>query len=75
MPDTVQLPASAFFAVFQELIASYDSGAEIGDAEKFKIASAVQFFEALKEKGMNVRYETKLNNDSLAGIIGAGVQT
>lgn len=53
----------------------YDSGAEIGDAEKFKIASAVQFFEALKEKGMNVRYETKLNNDSLAGIIGAGVQT
>lgn len=53
----------------------YDSNSEIGKKEDFKIASAKQFFKALEKEGVNVVYKTKLNNDSLAGIIGAGVQT
>ncbi|MDP3837818.1 MAG: DEAD/DEAH box helicase family protein [Methylococcales bacterium] len=53
----------------------YDSHDDVGSPEKLKIESAKQFFKALQNNGVNVRYETKLNNDSLAGIIGAGVQT
>jgi type III restriction enzyme len=54
----------------------YDSKSEIGKREDFKIASAKQFFKALQDKkGVNVRYETKLNEDKLKDIITAGVQT
>jgi type III restriction enzyme len=53
----------------------YDSGSELGEKEGFKIKSAEKFFKALQDEGLNVVYKTKLNDDSLECIIGAGVQT
>ena len=53
----------------------YDSRSEIPVKEKWKIDSAKQFFKALqdlpelKEKGIQVRYETKINGERLAQLI------
>ena len=53
----------------------YDSRSEIPVKEKWKIDSARQFFKALqdlpelKEKGIQVRYETKINGERLAQLI------
>ncbi len=42
---------------------------EISDSENYKIQSAKKFFEALKQKGFNVSYKTKINNQKLIDII------
>lgn len=47
----------------------YDSLNEISAQEKSKIQSARQFFKALQAQGVPVRYETKINSDSLADLI------
>lgn len=47
----------------------YDSNSDIGKREDFKIQSAKHFFEALKTKGFDVKFETKMNQDKLADII------
>jgi type III restriction enzyme len=53
----------------------YDSSSEISIKEKWKIDSAKKFFEALQElpelksKGINIRYEQKINSESLAQLI------
>lgn len=47
----------------------YDSPDEISTQEKSKIHSARQFFKALQAQGVPVRYETKINSDSLAQLI------
>lgn len=53
----------------------YDNQADISVKEKWKIDSAKHFFKALqalpelKEKGIQIRYETKINGDSLAQLI------
>ncbi|GAA8633102.1 type III restriction-modification system endonuclease [Helicobacter pylori] len=36
---------------------------ELREEEKRKISTAKKFFEALKKQGVNIEYETKLNND------------
>ena len=53
----------------------YDNRSDIPIKEKWKIDSARQFFKALqalpelKEKGVQIHYETKINNESLAQLI------
>ncbi len=47
----------------------YDSLNEISTKENSKIQSARQFFKALQAQGVPVRYETKINSDSLAQLI------
>ena len=53
----------------------YDNRSDIPVKEKWKIDSAKQFFRALqdlpelKEKGVQIRYETKINGESLAQLI------
>lgn len=53
----------------------YDSRSDIPVKEKWKIDSAKQFFKALqdlpelKEKGVQIRYQTKINGESLAQLI------
>jgi type III restriction enzyme len=47
----------------------YDTFEAISDSEKLKIKSAKAFFEALRDKGFNVRYETKLNSPQLSTLI------
>jgi type III restriction enzyme len=53
----------------------YDSRSEIPVKEKWKIDSAKQFFKALqelpelKEKGVQIRYETKINGERLAQLL------
>ncbi|WRA33363.1 type III restriction-modification system endonuclease [Helicobacter pylori] len=42
---------------------------ELRDEEKRKISTAKKFFEALKKQGVNIEYETKLNNDQLSALI------
>ncbi|MCQ2633801.1 type III restriction-modification system endonuclease [Helicobacter pylori] len=42
---------------------------ELHDEEKRKISTAKKFFEALKKQGVNIEYETKLNNDQLSTLI------
>ncbi|WQV64412.1 type III restriction-modification system endonuclease [Helicobacter pylori] len=42
---------------------------ELRDEEKRKISTAEKFFEALKKQGVNIEYETKLNNDQLSALI------
>ncbi|PNV83489.1 MAG: type III restriction-modification system endonuclease [Sulfurimonas sp.] len=48
----------------------YDDFEQIGDSEKLKIKSAEKFFQTLRDKGVNIHYETKLNNKQLADILG-----
>lgn len=47
----------------------YDAASELGRKEAFKIQSARRFFEALKARGVPVSYQTKINQESLAGVI------
>ena len=53
----------------------YDSESDIPVKEKWKIDSAKQFFKALqalpelKEKGVQIHYQTKINGESLAQLI------
>nr|WP_205253574.1 type III restriction-modification system endonuclease [Helicobacter pylori] len=42
---------------------------ELREEEKRKISTAKKFFEALKKQGVNIEYETKLNNDQLSALI------
>ncbi len=42
---------------------------ELRDEERRKISTAKKFFEALKKQGVNIEYETKLNNDQLSALI------
>ncbi|MGL2554450.1 DEAD/DEAH box helicase family protein [Helicobacter pylori] len=42
---------------------------ELRDEEKRKISTAKKFFEALKKQGVNIEYQTKLNNDQLSALI------
>ncbi|MBU4423603.1 MAG: DEAD/DEAH box helicase family protein [Gammaproteobacteria bacterium] len=53
----------------------YDNRSDIPTKEKWKIDSAKQFFKALqdlpvlKEKGVQIHYQTKINGESLAQLI------
>nr|WP_269202278.1 type III restriction-modification system endonuclease [Helicobacter pylori] len=42
---------------------------ELREEEKHKISTAKKFFEALKKQGVNIEYQTKLNNDQLSALI------
>ncbi|MFP5990617.1 DEAD/DEAH box helicase family protein [Helicobacter pylori] len=42
---------------------------ELRNEEKRKISTAKKFFEALKKQGVNIEYETKLNNKQLSALI------
>ncbi len=42
---------------------------ELREEEKRKISTAKKFFEALKKQGVNIEYETKLNDDQLSALI------
>ncbi|ABF85461.1 type III restriction-modification system endonuclease [Helicobacter pylori] len=42
---------------------------ELRDEEKRKISTAKKFFEALKKQGVNIEYQTKLNNKQLSALI------
>jgi len=47
----------------------YDNFDDISTKEKLQIKSAEAFFEALKSKGVNVEYKTKLNSPELSQMI------
>ncbi|OCL82679.1 hypothetical protein AAX27_02216 [Aliarcobacter thereius] len=47
----------------------YDTFSEISDKEKLQIKSAEAFFKKLREMGVNVEYQTKLNSPGLSQII------
>ncbi len=42
---------------------------ELREEEKRKISTAKKFFEALKKQGVNIEYQTKLNNKQLSALI------
>ncbi|WP_100963382.1 type III restriction-modification system endonuclease [Helicobacter pylori] len=46
-----------------------DKKGELRPEEERKISTAKKFFEALKKQGVNIEYETKLNNDQLSALI------
>ncbi|GAA7336261.1 restriction endonuclease [Helicobacter pylori] len=46
-----------------------ENESELREEEKRKISTAKKFFEALKKQGVNIEYETKLNNDQLSTLI------
>nr|WP_232259193.1 type III restriction-modification system endonuclease [Helicobacter pylori] len=46
-----------------------DKKSELRPEEKRKISTAKKFFEALKKQGVNIEYQTKLNNDQLSALI------
>ncbi|WRA70790.1 type III restriction-modification system endonuclease [Helicobacter pylori] len=46
-----------------------DKKSELRPEEKRKISTAKKFFEALKKQGVNIEYETKLNNKQLSALI------
>ncbi len=47
----------------------YDHRQDIPERERWKMDSAVHFFNALKNQGIEVHYKTKINNDSLAQLV------
>lgn len=47
----------------------YDSHSEIPERERWKIHSAKRFFKALKDQGIPVHYETKINGEHLAQLL------
>lgn len=47
----------------------YGIEAEVPERERWKIQSARKFFEALKARGIAVKYETKINHQHLAQLI------
>ncbi|WQW40780.1 type III restriction-modification system endonuclease [Helicobacter pylori] len=46
-----------------------DKKSELRPEEERKISTAKKFFEALKKQGVNIEYETKLNDDQLSTLI------
>ncbi|WQW62210.1 type III restriction-modification system endonuclease [Helicobacter pylori] len=46
-----------------------DKKSELRPEEERKISTAKKFFEALKKQGVNIEYETKLNNKQLSALI------
>ncbi|MUU19721.1 DEAD/DEAH box helicase family protein [Helicobacter pylori] len=46
-----------------------DKKSELRPEEKRKISTAKKFFEALKKQGVNIEYQTKLNDDQLSALI------
>ncbi|MFP6082054.1 DEAD/DEAH box helicase family protein [Helicobacter pylori] len=46
-----------------------DKKGELRPEEERKISTAKKFFEALKKQGVNIEYETKLNNKQLSALI------
>ncbi len=46
-----------------------DKKGELRPEEKRKISTAKKFFEALKKQGVNIEYQTKLNDDQLSTLI------
>ncbi|WP_208385877.1 type III restriction-modification system endonuclease [Helicobacter pylori] len=46
-----------------------DKKSELRPKEERKISTAKKFFEALKKQGVNIEYETKLNDDQLNALI------
>ncbi|WRE96965.1 type III restriction-modification system endonuclease [Helicobacter pylori] len=46
-----------------------DKKSELRPEEERKISTAKKFFEALKKQGVNIEYQTKLNNDQLSTLI------
>ncbi|MCQ2727862.1 type III restriction-modification system endonuclease [Helicobacter pylori] len=46
-----------------------DKKSELRPEEERKISTAKKFFEALKKQGVNIEYETKLNEDQLSALI------
>ncbi|MGL2785802.1 DEAD/DEAH box helicase family protein [Helicobacter pylori] len=46
-----------------------DKKSELRPEEKRKISTAEKFFEALKKQGVNIEYQTKLNDDQLSALI------
>lgn len=46
-----------------------DDERKLRPEEKRKISTAEKFFEALKKQGVNIEYETKLNDDQLSALI------
>ncbi|MGL2693651.1 DEAD/DEAH box helicase family protein [Helicobacter pylori] len=46
-----------------------DKKSELRPEEERKISTAKKFFEVLKKQGVNIEYETKLNNDQLSTLI------
>ncbi|MGN8399431.1 DEAD/DEAH box helicase family protein [Helicobacter pylori] len=46
-----------------------DKKSELRPEEKRKISTAKKFFEALKKQGVNIEYETKLDDDQLSALI------
>ncbi len=47
----------------------YDNRQDIPEREHWKMASAERFFNALKNKGIEVHYQIRINHDSLAQIV------
>ncbi len=50
-------------------IKGVDKKSELRPEEERKISTAKKFFEALKKQGVNIEYETKLNDDQLSALI------
>ncbi|MGN8443211.1 DEAD/DEAH box helicase family protein [Helicobacter pylori] len=46
-----------------------DKKSELRPEEERKISTAKKFFEALKKQGVNIEYQTKLNDDQLSALI------
>nr|WP_231627446.1 type III restriction-modification system endonuclease [Helicobacter pylori] len=46
-----------------------DKKSELRPEEEWKISTAKKFFEALKKQGVNIEYQTKLNDDQLSALI------
>ncbi|MGL2464060.1 DEAD/DEAH box helicase family protein [Helicobacter pylori] len=46
-----------------------DKKSELRPEEERKISTDKKFFEALKKQGVNIEYQTKLNNDQLSALI------
>ncbi|OPG40662.1 DEAD/DEAH box helicase [Helicobacter pylori] len=46
-----------------------DKKSELRPKEERKISTAKKFFEALKKQGVNIEYQTKLNDDQLSALI------
>ncbi len=47
----------------------YDSASDVGKRESYKMQSAERFFEALRNEGLNVSYQKKINGESLMQVI------
>ena len=47
----------------------YDSSADMGEKESWKIASARQFFAALQAEHVPVKFATKINQQQLSALL------